>query len=35
MSDITEIINTIEKSWGVNSIGCPLVHAQRNLRTKK
>ena len=21
MSDITEIINTIEKSWGVNSIG--------------
>lgn len=23
MSDITEIINIIEKSWGVNSIGCP------------
>ena len=23
MSDITEIINTIEKSWGVNSIGSP------------
>ena len=23
MSDITEIINIIEKSWGVNSIGSP------------
>ena len=23
MSDITEIINITEKSWGVNSIGCP------------
>ena len=23
MSDITEIVNIIEKSWGVNSIGCP------------
>jgi hypothetical protein len=23
MPDITEIINIIEKSWGVNSIGCP------------
>lgn len=23
MSDITEIINIIEKSWGLNSIGCP------------
>lgn len=23
MQNITEIINIIEKSWGVNSIGCP------------
>ena len=23
MSNITEIINIIENSWGVNSIGCP------------
>lgn len=23
MLNITEIINIIEKSWGVNSIGCP------------
>lgn len=23
MQNITDIINIIEKSWGVNSIGCP------------
>lgn len=35
MSDITEIINIIEKSWGVNSIGCPFGSCTEEFANKK
>ena len=35
MSDITEIVNIIEKSWGVNSIGCPFGSCTEEFANKK
>lgn len=35
MPDITEIINIIEKSWGVNSAGCPFGSCTENFANEK
>lgn len=35
MSDITEIVNITEKSWGVNSIGCPFGSCTEEFANKK
>ena len=35
MSDITEIVNIIEKSWGVNSIGFPFGSCTEEFANKK
>ena len=35
MSDITEIVNIIEKSWGMNSIGCPFGSCTEEFANKK
>lgn len=35
MSDITEIVNIIEKSWGVNSIGCTFGSCTEEFANKK
>lgn len=35
MQNITEIINIIEKSWGVNSIGCPFGSCTEEFANKK
>lgn len=35
MLDITEIINIIEKSWGVNSICCPFGSCTEEFANKK
>ena len=35
MNDVTEIVNIIEKSWGVNSVGCPFGSCTENFANEK